>query len=106
VADRVRLPVNRQITMTDASPSITDPAAHPVSEIDPDRAPATSPRAPSPAIHPSDTHASSRVVRARACQAAPRPPGAARAGPAMPPGSPVAAGACRLPGWNSPMVAS
>ncbi|MGO8888494.1 MAG: hypothetical protein ACLQB1_02100 [Streptosporangiaceae bacterium] len=98
MGDIVRLPVNRQITMRDASASIADPAAQPVSEIDPDRAPATDPRAPSLAIHASDTHASSRAVRARACQAASRPAVPARAGPSQPAGPVVAAGACGLPG--------
>ena len=61
VSDRGRESVNRQITMTEARPSMTDPSAHPSSERDPDRRPATRPRTPSPLIQTSDSHDSNRA---------------------------------------------
>jgi hypothetical protein len=70
-ADNVREPVNRQITTTEANPSMAEPNAHPISEIDPAPRPAIRPSTPSAVIHPSDTHDSKRAMFAARRLAAP-----------------------------------
>ncbi len=61
VSDRVRGPVNRQITITLASASIALPSAHATSAIEPEAKPATRPIAPSAVIQARDAQASQRA---------------------------------------------
>src|SRR5262249_8863010 len=61
VSDSVRPPLNRQITMTLASPSTAEERAHPTRAIDPALTPAASPTAPSIVIHARLAQASRRV---------------------------------------------
>jgi hypothetical protein len=68
ISDRVRDPVNRQITMIEASPSMTDPNAPPSTEMDPDAPPAIRPSVPSPFIPTRDAHDSNRAALVAACQ--------------------------------------
>jgi len=82
VSDRVRVPVNRQITMTEARPSMTEPSAHASREMDWACTPAIRPVIPSALIQISDTQDRVRALLAACCQA-----GSARctAGPAAVP---------------------
>lgn len=64
MTDHIWEPVNRQITITEADPSTTEPNAHPSREIDPAPTPATRPSTPSVLIHPSDIHDSKRAALA------------------------------------------
>jgi hypothetical protein len=77
VSDRVRDPVNRQITITLASASIALPSAHPTSATDPAARPATRPATPSAVIHASDAQASQRAYRAARYQRSSRLTGGA-----------------------------
>src|SRR5579884_3753224 len=64
VAESVREPVNRQITIALARPSTPEESAQPVSAIDPAAKPAIRPTAPSTVIHARLAHASHRASRA------------------------------------------
>lgn len=75
-SDRVREPVNRQMTIMEASPSMTDPSAQPSSDTEPARIPAVRPRTPSPVIQTREVQDSSRARRAVRRQPSDRADGA------------------------------
>ncbi|PQM44295.1 hypothetical protein C1Y40_05548 [Mycobacterium talmoniae] len=77
MSDRVRAPVNRQITIAPASPSGMLPSAHPVNAMDPAANPCHSPTAPSAATSTRLIQASRRAQRAARCQPASCTTGAA-----------------------------
>jgi hypothetical protein len=60
-SDSIRDPVNRQTTITLASPSMPLPSAQPTSAIEPAANPAAKPTTPSAAIQASDAEASQRA---------------------------------------------
>src|SRR5438552_847747 len=64
VSERVRAPVNLQMTMTLAKPSTPDDRAQPTSAMDPAANPATSPTAPSIVIQPRLAHPGLAVGKA------------------------------------------
>jgi hypothetical protein len=61
VSDSIRDPVNRQTTITLASPSMPLPSAQPTRAIEPAAKPATRPMTPSAVIQASDAQASQRA---------------------------------------------
>ena len=68
VSEWVRLPVNRQMTITAASPSMAEPRPQPTSAMLPAVAPAMTPRTPSTVIQARLSHDSRRARRAARSQ--------------------------------------
>lgn len=85
VSDKRRAPVNRQMTMTLAKPSITDPRAQPTRLTLSARTPAYRPRTPSAVIHNSDrtdSHSPFRTTGPWACTPDPVPQASPHTSPA------------------------